>query len=436
MRELLRRLEESGERVACDLQEARVEDDLRELVDGIVEKSGLDHEINTFLHGVIVGAAPGLDRHTKKMYTAFKPVRAYLKKKYGGKLKLWRGAEVSVRKPVERQWLSWTNNARMAATFAVPHGSEKRKVYSAVVPVSDVVAVLLSPHNDNYIEFLVRNKPKYKGPGEDLPQEGAVWDVPTEKIKALVKAVKKLGGRVLKRQRGEYGDENDTWIMPVILPAGVSEIPGFDLCGDAGLRACPRAFGTLGAVAEDGAVSGVLNRLEERKGSLERPHTCKTKGCDKAATKAVIWADGRAFVSTCDEHLAATKKSLSVAVMGKFGGVTAVKPLPQKNGVTEAVDASGLEVEVLKVLDAVDEQEHRLRHSHAAVPPTTVARINGMLDDYDASEEFYSAGRAARQKMVRSALMRLKRKGAVVVERSVNITGKQKKIPVASWRLK
>lgn len=70
----------------------------------------------------------------------------------------------------------------------------------------------------------------------------------------------------------------------------------------------------------------LLERLEERKGSLERPHTCKTKGCDKPATKAVIWADGRAFVPTCDDHLEKTK----VWAKRMDGKVTAVRPLPTK----------------------------------------------------------------------------------------------------------
>ena len=69
----------------------------------------------------------------------------------------------------------------------------------------------------------------------------------------------------------------------------------------------------------------LLERLEERrKGSLERPHTCKTKGCNRPAVKAVIWADGRAFVPTCAEHLEGWK----AWAKKQPDGLTAVKPLP------------------------------------------------------------------------------------------------------------
>ena len=75
----------------------------------------------------------------------------------------------------------------------------------------------------------------------------------------------------------------------------------------------------------------LLNRLEHAlvEGSLDRPHTCWTKGCKRQATKAVIWADGRAFVPSCAEHLE-TWKAWAKRQGSGSDGLTAVKPLPSR----------------------------------------------------------------------------------------------------------
>lgn len=69
--------------------------------------------------------------------------------------------------------------------------------------------------------------------------------------------------------------------------------------------------------------------LEEAK--ISQPQKCKS--CDNPATKGVIWADGRAYVPTCDKHLASWKK--------KLADVVAVRKIPQRQSTaakTEAVE--------------------------------------------------------------------------------------------------
>ena len=62
-----------------------------------------------------------------------------------------------------------------------------------------------------------------------------------------------------------------------------------------------------------------------RKGSISKPQKCHW--CEKAATKAYIWADGRAYIPTCSEHTEKTKKQ--IVVMNK-DEVVAVRNIPLK----------------------------------------------------------------------------------------------------------
>jgi len=60
--------------------------------------------------------------------------------------------------------------------------------------------------------------------------------------------------------------------------------------------------------------------LAERKQSVSRPQKCKF--CDEPATKALIWADGRAYVPVCgDDHLAKAREKVGEKGVG-------VRPIP------------------------------------------------------------------------------------------------------------
>lgn len=59
---------------------------------------------------------------------------------------------------------------------------------------------------------------------------------------------------------------------------------------------------------------------------LQRPHTCKH--CDGPATKALIWAEGRAFIPVCDRHEALARR----IVKGNGDSVDRVVALPQITG--------------------------------------------------------------------------------------------------------
>lgn len=61
-------------------------------------------------------------------------------------------------------------------------------------------------------------------------------------------------------------------------------------------------------VSEVLAGLGVRPKLETRTPRMARPQKCKF--CDSPATKAFIWAEGRAYVPVCgDKHLAKAKET-------------------------------------------------------------------------------------------------------------------------------
>ncbi|MCK4816412.1 hypothetical protein KA005_11650, partial [bacterium] len=62
-----------------------------------------------------------------------------------------------------------------------------------------------------------------------------------------------------------------------------------------------------------------------KEGALQRPHKCKY--CDKPATLAIIWAEGRAFIPVCDNH-----KEKAIHQIEKINNdeVEEILPLPEK----------------------------------------------------------------------------------------------------------
>ena len=132
----------------------------------------LRHEVDTFVHGVLVGQVPSLETCcTDELYAAYAPMRELLRTMKGGSIHLYRG-EPAEKPALDRKWLSWTSSKRLAKWFAERKGSH---VVEADVRVADVVAVLLSSQNRDYVEYLVKDRPEYHGassahelPGDDL----------------------------------------------------------------------------------------------------------------------------------------------------------------------------------------------------------------------------------------------------------------------------
>jgi hypothetical protein len=70
--------------------------------------------------------------------------------------------------------------------------------------------------------------------------------------------------------------------------------------------------------------------LIERKGKISKPQKCKY--CDSPATKACIWADGRAYIPVCDGHESAAKRRIEKTNRDK---VSAIRPIPQGQSTAE-----------------------------------------------------------------------------------------------------
>lgn len=167
----------------------------------------LQGQVEHFLFGVTVGKAQPLEAHAGELYNHYEPVRALLRSKHGMSLVLYRG-EPKDKPPIKRRFLSWTASPKLAATFAQAKGYE---VVEANVRVSDVVAGLISPHNDFYVEYLVKDRPEYHERGEGLPLVGDFLYFPgggddpkdftelAENVaRKLREAVQDAGGKVLQ----------------------------------------------------------------------------------------------------------------------------------------------------------------------------------------------------------------------------------------------
>lgn len=101
---------------------------------------------------------------------------------------------------------------------------------------------------------------------------------------------------------------------------------GKDAGGSRGGRSGPGVKPPLGTVPAGGGrqewIDGdewTQKMMVERK--IGQPQKCKL--CEAPATKGVIWADGRAYVPSCDKHLAKWKK--------KLADVVAIRDIPQRH---------------------------------------------------------------------------------------------------------
>lgn len=76
------------------------------------------------------------------------------------------------------------------------------------------------------------------------------------------------------------------------------------------------------------------SRFSMVEGKISKPQKCKY--CDSPATKAYIWADGRAYIPVCDAH----KKTAETRIVKKNNDeVTAIRAIPQKGQSTAAEQA-------------------------------------------------------------------------------------------------
>lgn len=158
--------------------------------------------VERYLHGVVSGVTPDLEEHTDALRRAYAPVRAALRAKYGATVRVYRGEPT--RKPqVERRWLSWTPSRKLAEAFAWKPGYH---VVEATVKVADVVAVLVSPHNRDYIEFLVRERRSYHRKARRLPYVCSIW-LDSRKLFATFERALALAGGKLLTIVGSEGDD-------------------------------------------------------------------------------------------------------------------------------------------------------------------------------------------------------------------------------------
>lgn len=195
------------QRVAGRYLRARVSPDIAGALLGAREKlpAAIQHEIDSFLHGVFGGQMQRLEKHHRILWEAFTEARRVLASKYGPTVKMYRGEPIAPPK-IKRNFLSWTTDPRMAAMFA---HTEENHVISAEVALRDIVFGMTSPHNDMYIEYLVRDRPKYHLEGSKVPVFGWVDLFDLGEEQAAVQAIKDAGGKVLVIRRP--GDEKDPY---------------------------------------------------------------------------------------------------------------------------------------------------------------------------------------------------------------------------------
>lgn len=191
--------------------------------------SDLQSEVENFVWGVMAGRAQPIEARADELYDYYESVRAVLRGKHGMSLILYRG-EPKDKPPIKRRFMSWAGSYRLAAKFAEAKGYE---VVEANVRVSDVAAVLVSPHNSAYVEYLVKDRPEYHERGEPLPLVGTYtryfsspeesdyepeW-FSVERANALVEGLKRAvgdaGGKVLG-----VNIKRDEWVkVTVQLPS-------------------------------------------------------------------------------------------------------------------------------------------------------------------------------------------------------------------------
>jgi len=181
--------------------------------------------VEDFAQGVMAGRAPNLERHTRELYKAFAPLRAALP----GEVTVYRGEPKNPPK-IKRKWLSWSPSATMAAQFGIGTG---KHIVEAAVSSKDVIAGILSPHNENYIEYLVWDRPQYHEKGTENPHVYVLsrdwgtyeWTQELHEdeswLEASVRDIERLGGKVL-RVRKYDPDEDFAPKITFVLPSGAS----------------------------------------------------------------------------------------------------------------------------------------------------------------------------------------------------------------------
>jgi len=183
---------------------------------------GLQYEVRDFLAGVLVGDVQPLERFERDLYIAYEPVRRLLRER-GPTVRLFRGEPIN--KPgIQRTFLSWTPILSMAAKFSTRRGFE---IVGADVDVEDVVAVLYSPHNPEYVEFLVRERPRYhRQTRYEVPLLGIVYlDLPLFSRASVASALRDLRSRLRsvggKLVRIRVNEDEEHASVTVILPQSV-----------------------------------------------------------------------------------------------------------------------------------------------------------------------------------------------------------------------
>lgn len=180
----------------------------------------VQYDVEDFLRGVIVGEAPYLEKHTEALHEAFAPARDLIRKKYGDEVTLYRGEPEKI-PAVARQWLSWSPNPSLAAGFST---RDDHHLVGAKVKVDDLHAILLSPHNRNYVEYLARDRPAYHANAKRLPWSGHIelraHGPHTEaEVERLRRTVARHGGELVKVRvrRDEDSDTDEKRVTAHIL---------------------------------------------------------------------------------------------------------------------------------------------------------------------------------------------------------------------------
>ena len=231
----------------------------------------IHRDIESFAHLVLMGQAPSLEKHTSTLYKAFAPLRKAL----GGTTTMYRGQPIDPPK-IERKWLSWTTEPRMAARFTGDRGDQ---IIEAKVKSSDVVAGILSPNNPNYIEFLVKNRPEYQTRSpkqvpiyyalymplnprfyDDFPEnygdlsdrEQLEYSYPDWKrwLRDNGKAVERAGGIVMYSDPPKMNPDEKDPFLGVLMPADAELPPALAALDDAQYgRPMPKYMGKVASAA-------------------------------------------------------------------------------------------------------------------------------------------------------------------------------------------
>jgi hypothetical protein len=238
----------SIQRVARQWLRAQVSPRIQEAIEESMANlpEAVQREMWHFSQMVPVGRAPDLEKYTAVMYKAFAPLRRVL-----GSVTMYRGEPLDPPR-IKRKWLSWTTSPSLASQFA---GVREHHIVEAKVEVSDVVAAIVSPHNDRYIEYLVLDRPEYHQPSKDQvplyystslvedyatawPEHLDPWaDTPEVHaarfpgwerwVEGVRRAVERVGGKVLKVREPDH-DHNP--LVSFLLSSG--QEPPVEVDGD------------------------------------------------------------------------------------------------------------------------------------------------------------------------------------------------------------